>query len=201
MDPIAYKIHHNLSLGHSDILTLPSLVARVIALQAPYHEFRSSILRRISTISPCLGYLKVPHHLCELINRRSFSRRHICCGPLAHVCSTLSLHGFGVLHDTRLFPYRRLAAQQTTFVPFLSLVEATTQSLDCIPIYYEFFFILNQETQLLCISYNYLLEEWLDFNRVQHCPIECWQTRETPLKLLKYRGGVSPFSRELNLVH
>ena len=135
MDPIAYKIDHNPSLGHMEVLTLPSLVVNIIALQEPLHEFATFFM------SPW------------------------------HVCSTLSLQGLGVLSDTRLFPYRRLATQQTTFVPFLSLVEVTAQSLDCVPIYYEFF-ILNQETQFLSISYNYLLEQQLDFNHVKHCPIE-----------------------------
>ena len=138
MDPISYKIDHDPSQGHLEVFTQACLVVRVMTPQTLFHEHGLSILSTTPTISHWLGYLEVPHHLWERVDGRSSGWSfHLAC-----VCTGV-LRGFGVLHDTRLFPYRRLVIQQITFVPFLSLVEAVAHSLDYVPIWYEFLFILD----------------------------------------------------------
>ena len=58
----------------------------------------------------------------------------------------------------------------TAFSPF---DKTAKYPFDCHPILYEFFIILEKETQIVLVSCIYSLEEQQDLARVKHNLVEC----------------------------
>ena len=133
MYPIVHKVNEVPCQDLSEVIANPSKVVRVNTPQAPLCICRLMFLWRAPIVPPCLGYLEVPCHFCELVYSR-LSRQpfhHVSCrhkmGPM--FTYPFSSGASSASRNIRLSPRKCLVAWWAVVIPFSSLVETATYSL------------------------------------------------------------------------